>query len=64
MRGLLLPGLLVSDLPTAAERTRQLSENPHALVDFARRQALIAEHLAFRRPLADLTRHVRARLGT
>ena len=64
MPGVLLPGLLVSDLPAAAERTRQLSENPHALGNFARRQTLIAEHLAFRRPLADLTRHVRARLGS
>lgn len=61
--GILLPGLTVSDLPSAARRIGELAENPARLRRLSILQAELAEHLAFRRPLLDLTRSVRSILA-
>jgi hypothetical protein len=56
---LCLPGLDCRTLSQAARRIARLLENPDALRLLQKRQADLAEHLAFRRPLADLTRMAR-----
>jgi hypothetical protein len=56
---LCLPGLDCRTLSQAARRIARLLENPDALRLLQKRQADLAEHLAFRRPLADLTRIAR-----
>jgi hypothetical protein len=58
MPGVLLPELIVSDLPSAEAKTRSLLQDPGKLRLLAKTQADLAEHLAFRRPLAELTRHM------
>ncbi len=55
MPGVLMPELVVPDLLSADEKTEDLLRNPHKLQRLAKTQAGIAEHLAFRRPLMDLT---------
>jgi hypothetical protein len=55
MPALLLPGLVVRNPQEAVEVVQRLEKNPD-LFDSARHaQSLLAEHLAFRRPLAELT---------
>lgn len=59
MPALLLPGLVVRNPPEAIEVVQRLENNPD-LFDSARHaQSLLAEHLAFRRPLAELTAKIR-----
>jgi len=59
MPALLLPGLVVRNPPEAVEVVQRLEKNPD-LFDSARHaQSLLAEHLAFRRPLAELTAKIR-----
>ncbi len=59
MPGVLLPELIVSDLPSAEAKTQSLLQDPGKLRLLAKTQADMAEHLAFRRPLAELTRRMR-----
>jgi len=60
---LCLPGLDCRSLSHAAELVTRLLENPQATQSLRSRQAALAEHLAFRRPLADLTRQARLFFG-
>ena len=55
MPGVLLPELIVSDLPSAHKKIKALLKDPLHMQSLARTQAALAEHLAFRRPLMDLT---------
>jgi hypothetical protein len=64
MPGALLPELVVPDLPSAEVKTQSLLRDPHNLRLLAKTQADLAEHLAFRRPLAELTRHMRKFLSS
>jgi hypothetical protein len=59
MPALLLPGLAVRNPQEAFEVVQRLEKNPD-LFDSARHaQSLLAEHLAFRRPLTELTEKFR-----
>ena len=55
MRGVLLPDLIVADLLSAHKKIEALLKNPLHMQSLAQTQAALAEHLAFRRPLMDLT---------
>lgn len=55
MKGALLPGLEVENLGQAQRRMAALLEAPERLQRLRQLQAAMVEHLAFRRPLADLT---------
>ncbi|NDB95579.1 MAG: hypothetical protein EBZ78_05405 [Verrucomicrobia bacterium] len=55
MPGVLLPELIVADLATAHKKIEGLLKNPLHMQSLAQTQAALAEHLAFRRPLMDLT---------
>jgi len=55
MPGVLLPELIVSDLPSAHKKIKALLKDPLHMQSLAQTQAALAEHLAFRRPLMDLT---------
>jgi len=55
MPGILLPDLIVPDLTTAQKTIEALLENPIQMEALTRTQAALAEHLAFRRPMMDLT---------
>ncbi len=55
MRGVLLPDLIAQDLPSAQKMIEALLKDPRRMGALAQIQAALAEHLAFRRPLMDLT---------
>jgi len=55
MSGVLLPDLVVPDLASAHKKIEALLKNPLHMQSLAQTQAALAEHLAFRRPLMDLT---------
>ncbi len=55
MRGILLPDLIVKDLPSARKAMEALLKDPTRIHALTQTQATLAEHLAFRRPLMDLT---------
>ena len=55
MPGILLPELIVTDLPSAHKKIKALLKDPLHMLSLAKTQAALAEHLAFRRPLMDLT---------
>ena len=55
MPGVLFPELIVSDLPSAHKKIKALLKDPLHMQSLAQTQAALAEHLAFRRPLMDLT---------
>jgi hypothetical protein len=55
MPGVLLPELIVADLSSAHKKIEGLLKNPLLMQFLAQTQAAVAEHLAFRRPLMDLT---------
>jgi hypothetical protein len=64
MPGVLLPMLIVPDLSSAQKALKTLRNNPPQMHSLARTQAALAEHLAFRRPLMDLTNRARAFFNT
>jgi len=55
MPGVLLPELIVADLASAHKKIEGLLKNSLHMQSLAQTQAALAEHLAFRRPLMDLT---------
>ena len=55
MPGVLLPDLIVADLASAHKKIAALLKDPLHMQSLAQTQAALAEHLAFRRPLMDLT---------
>ena len=55
MPGVLLPDLIVTDLASADKKIEALLKDPLHLQSLAQTQAALAEHLAFQRPLMDLT---------
>jgi hypothetical protein len=55
MPGILLPDLVVPDLSSAHKKIEDLLKNPLHMKALSQTQATLAEHLAFRRPLMDLT---------
>ena len=55
MSGVILPDLVVPDLASAHKKIEALLKNPLHMQSLAKTQAALAEHLAFRRPLMDLT---------
>ena len=55
MPGVLLPELIVADLSSAHKKIEGLLKNPLHMQSLVQTQAALAEHLAFRRPLMDLT---------
>jgi hypothetical protein len=60
MPGILLPELIAPDLATAQRTIESLLKNPLRMKVLAKTQAALTEHLAFRRPLVDLTNHAKA----
>ena len=60
MPGILLPELIAPDLATAQRTIESLLKNPLRMKVLAQTQAALTEHLAFRRPLVDLTNHAKA----
>ena len=59
MPGVLLPDLVVPDLASAHKKIGDLLGNPFYMQSLAQTQAALAEHLAFRRPLMDLTTYAK-----
>jgi hypothetical protein len=59
MPGVLLPDLVVPDLASAHKKIGYLLGNPFYMQSLAQTQAALAEHLAFRRPLMDLTTYAK-----
>jgi len=55
MPGVLLPGLVVPDLTLAQKKIEALQDDPNRMQTLIQAQAAVAEHLAFRRPLMELT---------
>jgi hypothetical protein len=55
MPGVLLPDLIVGDLASAHNKIEALLKDPLHMQSLAQTQSALAEHLAFRRPLMDLT---------
>jgi hypothetical protein len=55
MPGVLLPDLIVQDLASAQKTMEALLKDPFRMQALAHTQSALAEHLAFRRPLMDLT---------
>ena len=55
MPGVLLPDLIVADLASAHKKIEALLNKPLHMQSLAWTQGALAEHLAFRRPLMDLT---------
>ena len=55
MPGVLLPDLIVQDLASAQKTIEALLKDPFRMQALAHAQSALAEHLAFRRPLMDLT---------
>jgi hypothetical protein len=62
MPALLLPGLAVQNPEKAQNTLRRLEKNPELFACARRTQSLLAEHLAFRRPLAELTEKIKSML--
>ncbi len=60
MPALLLPGLAVQNPEKAQNTLRSLEENPEQFASARQAQSLVAEHLAFRRPLAELTEKIKS----
>ena len=63
MPGVLLPDLVVPDLTSARKTIEALQKDPPRMQALAKTQAALAEHLAFRRPLLELTRLVKKHLA-
>jgi len=59
MKSCILPGLNVPDLESARRKIDELERNPDLFAAYRALQSTITEHVAFRRPLADLTAHAR-----
>ena len=55
MPGVLLPELIVADLASAHKKIEAILKDPLLTQSLVQTQAALAEHLAFRRPLMDLT---------
>jgi hypothetical protein len=55
----LIPGLMVDDYPQARRRIKSLDNDPGLFTAYQALQSAVTEHVAFRRPLADLTRKAR-----
>ena len=55
MPGILLPDLVIEDLASAHKKIEGLLKDPLHMQSLVQTQAALAEHLAFRRPLMDLT---------
>ena len=55
MPGVLLPELIITNLASADKKIETLLKDPLYMQSLTRTQAALAEHLAFRRPLMDLT---------
>jgi len=55
MPGVLLPDLIVADLASAHKKIKGFLKDPLHMQSLSKTQAALAEHLAFRRPLMDLT---------
>lgn len=55
-RSPLLPPLVVENYRQAREKIESLEKNPHLFLILQDLQSKVMEHVAFRRPLADLTR--------
>jgi len=55
MPGVLLPDLIVADLASAHKKIEGFLKDPLHMQSLSKTQAALAEHLAFRRPLMDLT---------
>jgi hypothetical protein len=55
MPGALLPDLIVADLASAHKKIEAFLKDPLHMQSLTQTQAALAEHLAFRRPLMDLT---------
>ena len=55
MPGILLPDLVVADLASAHKKIEAFLKDPLHMQSLTQTQAALAEHLAFRRPLMDLT---------
>jgi hypothetical protein len=64
MPGILLPDLIVSDLASAGKMIEALLQDPLQIQSLAQTQAALAEHLAFRRPLMELTTRAKDFLKT
>ena len=60
MPGILLPELIAPDLATAQRTIELLLKNPLRMKALAHSQGALTEHLAFRRPLVDLTNRAKA----
>jgi hypothetical protein len=63
MPGVLLPDLVVPDLTSSRKTIEALQKDPPRMQALAKTQAALAEHLAFRRPLLELTRLVKKYLA-
>ena len=59
MPGILLPDLVVADIASAHKKIEALLKDPLLMQSLAQTQAALAEHLAFRRPLMDLTARIK-----
>ena len=59
MPGVLLPDLIVTDLASADKKIAALHNDPLHMQSLNQTQAALAEHLAFRRPLMDLTAYAK-----
>jgi hypothetical protein len=59
MKSCVLPGLDTPDLDSARRKIDELEKNPELFEAYRSLQAAVTEHVAFRRPLADLTAHAR-----
>lgn len=59
MVGLLLPGLIRPETPSALRQIRSWLARPEEFHRLRNLQSSLGEHLCFRRPLADLTRRAR-----
>ncbi len=55
----LLPGLAVRNYQEARKKIKELEGNPELFAAYRNLQSTVTEHVAFRRPLADLTAHAR-----
>ena len=60
MPALLLPDLAVQKPEEAQNILRRLEETPEQFASARQTQSLLAEHLAFRRPLAELTEKIKS----
>ena len=56
----LIPGLMVDDYPQARRKIESLDNDPDLFTACQALQSAVTEHVAFRRPLADLTKQARS----